>query len=94
MSRSRKFCANKFVISPSSRVLACNQDAAVGQSIDRYREQFFQRVLHGKPSVSQPFRSPLLLADEQGELKVGLPTMFVAAPIVDEAGKPLAVRGA
>src|SRR5207248_242637 len=39
------------------------------------------------------FRSTALLLDTKGELKAGLPTMFVAAAIPDERGKPLAVLG-
>ena len=55
-----------FVVSPLSRVLASNQDSAVGRPLDGYRQEFLQRVLHGKPSVSKPFRSPLPMADEKG----------------------------
>ena len=43
--------------------------------------------------MSKPFRSPLLLADEKGELRANLPTMFAAGPLRDESGKPIAALG-
>lgn len=82
-----------FLVSPSSRVLASRQDAAVGKPLTGYRQEFFQKVLQGKPAVSLPFRSPLLLPDEQGELKAGLPSMFAATALCDKSGKPFAVLG-
>jgi hypothetical protein len=74
-------------------VLAADQDEAVGRALMGYRRQFFQKVLAGKPSVSIPFRSPLLLTDEHGELRANQPTMMTAAPIRDSKGATLAVLG-
>src|SRR5262249_1495675 len=47
----------------------------------------------GSPSVSKPFPSILLLRDRDGELRSKLPTMFAAAPVIDKAGKNIAVLG-
>lgn len=80
-----------FIVSPESRVLASSLDATLGRPLDGYRKEFYQKVLAAGPSVSKPYRSPLLLADENGELKAGLPTMDAAAPILGEDGKALAV---
>jgi hypothetical protein len=80
-----------FVVSPTPRVLACGQDPPVGMVLDRYRAEFVRDVLRRGASVSRPYQSPLLLADEQGRLRAMLPTMFTAAAISDEAGKPLAI---
>jgi eukaryotic-like serine/threonine-protein kinase len=80
-----------FIVSPRSRVLASTLDATLGKSLEGYRKEFYQQVLTGGPMVSKPHRSPLLLADEKGELKAGLPTMKAAAPVLDENGKPIAV---
>jgi hypothetical protein len=85
--------ADFFLVSPSSRVLASRQDAAVGKPLTGYRQEFFLKVFKGQPSVSLPFRSPLLLPDENGDLKAGLPSMFAAAPLRDAMGKPIAVLG-
>lgn len=85
--------ADFFVVSPERVVLASDQDAPVGKELQGYRGEFFERVLLGKPSVSTPYRSPLLLSDAAGELKANLPTMFAAAPIRDGSGKSLGVLG-
>lgn len=82
-----------FLVSPTGVVLAAEQDIPVGKALGGYRQEFFDRVMEHGPSVSKPYRSPLLLADEQGELKAQLPTMFAAAPVSNESGKPLAVLG-
>src|SRR5262249_28351276 len=56
-----------------------------------YQRAFVQKVLDTGAAVSKPHRAVALLPDAKGEMKAGLPTMFVAAPVLDEAGKPLAV---
>lgn len=85
--------ADFFVVSPNNIVLAANQNAPIGKELTGYRGEFFKRVLGGTPSVSKPFRSPLLLPDAHGDLKANLPTMFAAAPIQNRAGKSIAVLG-
>jgi hypothetical protein len=82
-----------FVVSPSARVLATGQDTAVGMTLDGYRAEFAGDVLRRGASVSRPFRSPMLLADEAGRLRAGLPTMLTAAAITDAQGKPVASLG-
>ncbi|MBM4073227.1 MAG: hypothetical protein FJ271_30540 [Planctomycetes bacterium] len=80
-----------FLVSPALHVLASSLDSTLGRPIDGYRKEFYQKVLRSGASVSKPYRSPLLLADRNGEIKAGQPTMSVAAPILDENRKPLAV---
>jgi eukaryotic-like serine/threonine-protein kinase len=82
-----------FLVSPSGVVLSADQDPVIGQQLGGYRREFFDRVFLGKSSVSKPYRSPLLLADEHGELKPNLPSMFAAAPIRSAQGGPIAVLG-
>ena len=82
------------VVDPDGRVLAADQDAPVGRTLTGSRKEVFDQALAGKTAVCQPFRSILLLADEKGELRANLPTMFAIAPLRDEAGKPIAALGA
>lgn len=82
-----------FLVSPSGVVVASDQDMSVGKALGGYRQEFFSKVLEGRPAVSRPFRSPLLQADEKGELRVHLPTMFAASAIHDEKGRAIAVLG-
>src|SRR5207245_2113783 len=56
-------------------------------------EEFLNKAFAGQPTVSGPFASPRLLADEQGALKTGLPMMYVAAPVRGEADEVIAVLG-
>jgi hypothetical protein len=82
-----------FVVSPKGVVLAADQDAPVGKALAGYRREVFDKAVAGETLVSKPFRSPLLLADEKGELRANLPTMFTAGPLRDQAGKPIAALG-
>ena len=80
-----------FVISPSGQVVAARHDASIKFVPQGYQVEFFQTVLKGGASLSKPFRSQMLLQDAHGEVKAGLPTMFVASPVPGESGRPLAV---
>jgi eukaryotic-like serine/threonine-protein kinase len=81
------------LVSRDGVVLAADQDAPIGQKLSGYRLEFFQAVASGNAAISRPFRSPLLLADQQGHLRAGLPCMYAAAPVHDSAGMPVAVLG-
>jgi hypothetical protein len=80
------------LVSPSGVTLADDDAARVGTTATGYRRDFFQRVAGGEAAVSKPFQSPLLLADDQGQLRVELPSMCAAAPIND-GERTLAVLG-
>ncbi len=81
-----------FIVAPSMRIVGSATDAVIGNEITGgYRRSFFERALAGAPVLSQPYRSPDMLPDGKGELKSGRPTMFTAAAIKDEQGKPIAV---
>jgi hypothetical protein len=82
-----------FVVSPKGVVLAADQDPPVGNTLTGFRKGVFEKAMAGETLVSKPFRSPLLLADEKGDLRANLPTMFTAGPLRDEAGKPIAALG-
>ena len=79
-----------FLVRPDGTVVAADHDLPQGKPLSGYRKEYFDSVLAGKPAVSKPYRSPLLLMDEKGQLKTGSPTMLVAAPIHDEQGKRVA----
>jgi hypothetical protein len=82
-----------FLVSAAGTVVASDQDVAVGKGFNGYRQEFFARVIAGRPAVSKPYRSPLLLTDENGELRAHVPTMFVASAVRDESGRPIAALG-
>lgn len=81
------------VLDRQHRVLAANTESLVGQqSLPGYNE-YAERALAGQPFVSRPFPSVALLPDETGQLSAGVPTMFAAAPVLDEQGQAVAVIG-
>jgi eukaryotic-like serine/threonine-protein kinase len=82
-----------FVVSPKGIVLTADQDAPIGKHVSKQRMEEFEQVLAGKTLVTKPFRSSLLLADEKGELRANLPTMFTIGPITDAKGTPIAALG-
>lgn len=84
-----------FIVAPDGVVVASASDAPIGKDLRGYRGEFFERVRFGQPSVSKPYRTPLLLPDASGELRANLPTMFTAAPIREGSGmgKSIAVLG-
>jgi eukaryotic-like serine/threonine-protein kinase len=82
-----------FLVSHSLRVIAANDDAAIGKSLDGVRAEFFQSVLRGRSAVSKPYRSPLMLVNDRGEAKSGQATILAAAPVLDENGRPIAALG-
>lgn len=65
------------------RIVAAGQADLIGkENLSRYRA-FIETALTGKATVSTPFPSLVLLADEHGELRANVPTMFAAAPLKD-----------
>jgi hypothetical protein len=84
---------NFVIVSPSMQLVGANNDEQIKTPVDGYRRSFLQQVLKGPALVSRPVRSTVMLVDASGELRAGVPTMFVAAPIPGEGGKPVAVLG-
>ena len=75
------------------RILAANTDEIVGKKATALYEAsaFFDKVMKGKPSVSPPVASALLLPDRKGHLRAGVPTMFAGAPVLGPDRKVQAV---
>jgi hypothetical protein len=82
-----------FVVAPSARVVASNQDTAVGIMFKGERAAFAKKVLEGRPSVCPPFRSTMMLPDQHGELRAEMPTMITASAVPDDNGRPIASLG-
>jgi hypothetical protein len=74
-------------------VVSADQDSAIGKSLDGYRKEIFDRAIAGESFVSRPFRSTLLLTDENGQVRAQLPAMYAVGPLLDDAGNPVAALG-
>lgn len=72
-----------FVADKSRRILASSADELVGRSDIPEYEAIITRALEGKASVAPPFPSVIMLKDESGQLRTGVPSMFVCAPVRD-----------
>jgi hypothetical protein len=81
------------LVSPKGIVVAADQDLPIGKALPASHKDVFDEAVAGKTLVCRPFRSRLLLADDKGELRANLPSMFVIGPLRDEKGMPIAVLG-
>lgn len=80
------------VFNPQGLILAAEQDVLVGQDTQvTDHQEFIAPILAGKTAVSHPYASRILLPDESGRLEAGIPVMFVAAPVLDDGGKAVAI---
>ena len=71
-----------FLADKNQRIIASSNIELRDQTIPRY-DEFLARTLEGQTVVSAPFPSTVLMKDETGQLRTGVPTMFVCAPIRD-----------
>ena len=74
------------------RIISATSPELIGQTIPKY-ESFLTKALEGEVVVSPPFASVVLMKDEKGRLRTGVPTMFVAAPIRDDNFQVVAALG-
>jgi tRNA A-37 threonylcarbamoyl transferase component Bud32 len=80
-----------FIADKSKRIIAASSRELIGrQDIAEY-DSFLSRALAGNACVSTPFPSVVALKDENGRVRTGVPTMFVAAPIRDDSFQVVAV---
>ena len=75
----------------SLKIMASSFDDMIGKERMPNHEGFGKRALAGESTVSHPFPSSLMLTDEKGRLVTGLPTMYVSAPLRDDAGAVVGV---
>ena len=72
------------------KIVASDNDGLLGPVSPQY-ENFLTRTLAGKPTVSPPFPSVVILKDKLGRMRTGTPTMFVCAPVRDDNLQIIAV---
>ncbi len=74
-----------FVADKKQRIVASNNQDLIGQQDIAEYHDFLVRALEGGTATSAPFASFVVLKDDRGRTRTGVPTMFVAAPIRDES---------
>ncbi|MDP6951915.1 MAG: PAS domain S-box protein [Alphaproteobacteria bacterium] len=81
-----------FVVGLDNINLASTRDTNLGvQSLLVAQNDFLEQVKSGQAALSVPQPSDVPLRDRTGQLVEGLATMFVAAPIRNEAGAVIAI---
>ena len=75
------------------RVMAAQHADAIGRDNLPIPEGLLKKIAAGETVITHPFHSALLLEDEEGNLRGGLPTMFVVAPVRNTAGEVIAAMG-
>ena len=79
------------VFNKSKQIAASSQEVMVGQrDIKRY-DAFVSKGLNGQASVSVPFGSVALMRDKSGEMRTGVPTMWVCTPLRDSSFQVIGV---
>jgi len=71
-----------FATDRQMKILAASHAELVGRTVPEF-EGFVSKALDGNSAVSAPFPSIVLMKDETGRMRTGLPTMFVTAPVRD-----------
>lgn len=72
-----------FVADKSKRILSSNAQELIGLTEIAEYDLIISKALDGETTVSPPFPSVVMLKDENGRLKTGVPSMFVCAPVRD-----------
>lgn len=80
------------LVDKQQRIVSATSPELVGQTIPEY-EFFLSRALEGEVIVSPPFPSNVLMKDEKGRLRTGVPSMFVVAPVRDANFQVIAALG-
>jgi hypothetical protein len=78
------------VINRNMQVIASLVDEPVGTLITAAGRPLFDRVLAGTTTLSTQFPSNIPLRDRRGAIRVGVPTMFVVAPVSTDEGEVIA----
>ncbi|MCO6045242.1 serine/threonine protein kinase [Aeoliella sp. ICT_H6.2] len=73
-----------FVVVDRNKVLASSRQEAVGLALPANMSDVVQRVFDGSATVTRPYKSLLSHQDDDGQIRAGVPMMFVFAPIVDD----------
>jgi tRNA A-37 threonylcarbamoyl transferase component Bud32 len=83
-----------FVADKSGLIMSSDAVELIGVSEGPIEvENLVSRVFAGETVVTTPIPSRVLMKDEAGKLRSGVPTMWVCAPVRDAAFQPIAVLG-
>ncbi len=81
------------VIDRKGRVIASLQESLIGQRDLPLQEGLIEKLNQGKPTITRPMKSRVLLKDQDGQSRAEVPTMFAIAPVRNDGGDVIAYLG-
>lgn len=69
----------------SMKILSATSEQLIDEAAPKEFEEFLTVALQGQTTVSTPFPSVVMMKDEFGQVRTGVPTMYVCAPVRDES---------
>ncbi|MEO6810082.1 MAG: serine/threonine protein kinase, partial [Isosphaeraceae bacterium] len=81
------------IINRKGRIITASRDLKIGGSVGVEETDVLASVLAGKATISRPRPSVLPLTDLDGKERIGVPTLFVLAPIRGDDDQVIAVLG-
>ncbi|WP_442483487.1 serine/threonine protein kinase [Aeoliella sp. SH292] len=82
-----------FMLLDRTQVIATSRADARGLAIPATLKPLVAKAFEGKAMVARPYKSLLSNVDDTGQLRAGVPMMYVLAPVVDEHLQTVAVLG-
>jgi eukaryotic-like serine/threonine-protein kinase len=71
------------LVDKTLRILSSSNEELIGQTAMPELETFLTPTLLGETTLSPPFASVIMMKDEYGVLRTGVPTMYVCSPVRD-----------
>jgi serine/threonine protein kinase len=81
------------IATSESVIVASDRNELLGITVPAVDQPFCNEALEGATVISPPRKSTVLLPDQKGESKVGLPTMFLWTSLTDDVGRRFAAVG-
>jgi serine/threonine protein kinase len=73
------------LVSKSNKIVGATRAELVGRELPVEYQDVISKTMTGKSYLSPPFASIVALKDEKGNVRTGVPTMFVSAPVRDDS---------
>jgi tRNA A-37 threonylcarbamoyl transferase component Bud32 len=73
------------LISKSNMIVGATRTELLGRELPVEYQDIISKTMAGKSYLSPPFASIVALKDEKGNVRTGVPTMFVSAPVRDDS---------
>lgn len=81
------------IVSPAQKIIGSSRNDNLGIDNPKDDVQWCDIALKGKATISPPRKSVVLLKDIDGQLRAGVPTMFVWAPVRNSQDQVIATLG-